>query len=1038
MFTSHSARGRFTRLAVVLAGLILLPSVVFAQATITGVAKDTSGAVLPGVTVEAASSVLIEKVRSVVTDGNGAYRIVDLRPGPYTVTFTLPGFSTFKRDGIELTGSITAVVDAALRVGSLEETITVTGEAPIVDVQSTTKQRVITTEIIDSIPTGRSFATLGVLIPGVNSSGNDVGGSLGDPQASVSAHGGRAGDQRILQNGLPINDLQTAGAGQSGAVPNISAAAEMALDFSSQSAEQTTGGVYINIVPRDGGNTFKGSAFLAGSNEHLAGNNFTQRLKDRGLTAVDSIKKNWDFNPGFGGPIKRDKLWYYVTLRYVGAKNYSGSIYPNKNAFNPNVWTYEADTSRRTYSLVTDLEDAQIRATYQATDKHKISFTVANNLHCHCPAQIGATVSPEAANDRRFPVQRTLIGEWKSPLTNRFLAEVIVFHKTLRWGTMHLQPNGGSLDEDVFEGITPAQMALYPTLVGVTEQSTGLNYHGPGSTVGVFTPGAFSNTWVPNYTYRGAVSYVTGAHNFKAGFQDSFGFLQATHYAFQVPYRYRFLNGVPNQITQWATPYTAKSDQQHDMGIFAQDKWTISRLTVTAAARFDYYKSNYPEQTLGPAPLVPGRNWTFPAEENLNWKDVTFRSGWAYDLKGDGKTALRMSLNKYLGGQALGGFGSNTNPIGRLANAANRGWGDANLNYIPDCDLINPAANGECGQIDNAAFGRQISTQVRDLDLRTGWNKRGFNYEFALGAQREILPRTSVDVGYFRRWYGNFAATDDLNLAASDFDTFSVTVPSDSRLPNGGGNTVTSVLTLNPAAFGRAPNNKSTLARTYGKQIEHWNGVDISVLSRMSNGLLVQGGVSTGKTTDDNCEILAALPEMAWSAAGPTSSTSTAFCHVETPFLTQGKALGSYTVPRINVQVAGTFQSIPGNPLTAALVVPSAVIAQSLGRPLAGGAANATINLIPATGQVNNSPIPVLGAAGPTTSTLYGERINQLDLRIGKILRFGQRRATVNLDMYNITNSDTVTATNNNYAALWRPTSILQARFFRISTQIEF
>ncbi|MEQ1907593.1 MAG: carboxypeptidase regulatory-like domain-containing protein [Vicinamibacterales bacterium] len=1017
--------------------LLLLPTVVFAQASISGTARDASGAVLPGVTVEAASPVLIEKVRSVVTDGSGRYQVVDLRPGAYTVTFTLPGFNTFKRDGIELTGSVTISVDAELRVGSLEETITVTGEAPTVDVQSTTKQRVITADIIDAIPTGRSFATLGVLIPGVNSSGNDVGGSLGDPQASVSAHGGRSNDQRIMQGGLPVNDLQTSGAGQSGAVPNVGAAAEVSLDTGGLSAEQATGGVSINFIPRDGGNSFKGSVFLGGSNENLAGSNFTQRLKDRGLTAVDRINKNWDFNPGFGGPIKRDTLWFYATTRYVGAKNYAAGIFPNKNAFKPDVWTYEPDTSGKAYGLDTHLEDAQVRVTYQATQKDKLTFTLTNNTHCHCPSNVGALVSPEAANDRRFPQQRTLIAEWKSPVTNRVLVEAVAFHKTLRWGTMHLRPaaGGGSLDGDSFEGITPEQIAIYPSLIGVTEQSNGLNYHGPG-TAGNGVLGAFNNTYVPNYTYRGAVSYVTGSHNFKAGFQDSFGYLKPTTYDIGIPYRYRFLNGVPNQITQWATPWTAKSDQRHDMGIFAQDKWTIDRMTLTGAVRFDYYKSDYPEQTLGPAKLLPNRNFSFPAEDNLSWKDFTFRSGWAYDVGGKGKTAIKVSLNKYLAGQALGGFGSNTNPILRLTNTTTRNWTDANRDFVPQCDLTSPLANGECGAMANSAFGTQLSGQVRDLELRTGTGHRGFNYELSTSVQQEILPRVSLDAGYFRRWYGNFAVTDDLNRSPSDYDTFSITVPSDSRLPGGGGNTITGLYDLKPQFFGQPSNTSVRLSKNYGTQIEHWNGVDVGVQARLANGLLVQGGTSTGRTTTDNCEIVAKLPEML--VGGGAASSSTAFCHVETAWLTQLKGLSAYTIPRIDVQVAATFQSIPGNPLTAAYIVPSAVAAQSLGRPLAGNAPNVTVNLIPAMGQSNNNPIPVVGGGAPNNSSLVGERLNQIDFRVGKIFRFGQRRVAANFDLYNATNSDTVTATNNNYATLWRPTSILQARFIRFSTQLDF
>ncbi len=1003
---------RFSGSLAILAALVLFPASVFAQASLTGTVKDASGAVLPGVTVEAASPVLIEKVRSVVTDGSGGYRIVDLRPGPYTVTFTLPGFTTLKRDGIELTGSITALVDAELRVGALEETITVTGEAPAVDVQSTTKQQVISSELIDALPTGRSTAALGVLIAGVNASAVDVGGTLGGANTQISAHGGRAGDQRMLQNGSLINDVQTATAGQSGATPNLGAAAEVTIDTSSLSAEQPTGGVFINYILRDGGNSFKGTAFAAFANEHMTSSNFTQRLKDRGLTAVNSIQSNWDINPGFGGPIKRDKLWFYAAARDIAAHNYAAGMFYNKNAFKPNVWTYEPDPSRPALSQRENNQDEQIRVTWQATQKHKITGSIGNNTRCRCPNGISATVSPEAAADGRYLQQVTLIGEWKAPLTNRLLGEAVGFHKSLRWGGMHMRPTGsqggGSLE------ISPEELAIYPTLVGVTEQSSGLNYHGPG-TVNNTVLGAFNNTTVPNYTYRAALSYVTGSHTAKVGYQDTIGFQQARTYAYEVPYRYRFNNGVPNQITVFATPWTAKNDQHHDIGIFVQDRWTINRMTLTGGARFDYFNTGYPEQILGPATLVPNRNWTFPAEDNLNWKDFSWRTGWSYDLLGDGKTAVKVSLNKYLAGVGLGGgIGSNTNPITRLTNTTTRTWTDANRDFIPQCDLINPDANGECAAMANRAFGTQTVSQVTDTALRDGWGVRGFNWEFATGLQREIAPRIAVDVAYYRRWYGNFAATDDLNLSPADLDPFSITAPVDSRLPGGGGNTITGLYDRKPSAFGRPVNNITTLSDHYGKQTELWNGFDVSLQARLTNGLTMQGGVSSGKTTTDNCEILAKLPEMALLA------TSTPYCHVEEPMRTQVKALGTYIIPRADVQVSATFQSIPSSTTLAANYnVPSAEAARTLGRPLAGGAANATVNLV-------------------APGVLYGERINQIDLRVGKILRLGQRRATVSLDIYNLTNGDTVTAVNTNYATLWRPTTVLQARFLKISTQIDF
>ena len=194
--------------AFVIACVILLPSAAYAQASIAGVARDASGAVLPGVTVEAASPALIEKVRSVVSDGSGQYRIVDLRPGTYSVTFTLPGFATVKRDGVELTGAVTATVNAEMRVGGVEETITVTGATPVVDVQGVQQQRVMNKDVIDALPTGRTTTNMAVLIPGMqlqttfSGESQDVGGNTGDVMQALAIHGGRGGDLRQRQSSV--------------------------------------------------------------------------------------------------------------------------------------------------------------------------------------------------------------------------------------------------------------------------------------------------------------------------------------------------------------------------------------------------------------------------------------------------------------------------------------------------------------------------------------------------------------------------------------------------------------------------------------------------------------------------------------------------------------------------------------------------------------------------------------------------------------------------------------------------------------------
>jgi hypothetical protein len=991
----------------VLAGLLVLPAAAYAQAEVAGVVRDSSGAVLPGVTVEAASAALIEKVRSVVTDGAGQYRIVDLRPGTYTVTFTLTGFNTVRREGVELAGSGTVVVNAELRVGALEETITVTGEAPTVDVQGVTRQQVLNTQVINAIPTGRNYYSLGVLIPGVSSNATDVGGSTGDAMAQLTAHGSRPSSQRLTQNGVSTGGLSGSG-GFSGMVPNVSSAAEVTIDTNAASAELATGGVRINFIPRDGGNTISGSMFASLAHEDfLQSDNFTDRLRARGLSAPGSIKKNWDLAPAFGGPLRRDRLWYYFSARYNGAQNYAAGMFENRNAWDPTKWTYEADTSKPALATNGDWQQGRIRLTWQANQKNKFAGEWDQQGYCRCPNGISGTTAPEAARDRRFRPERTFMAEWSSPVTSRLLLEVVALHRNTGWGEMHRQA-WGSLDD-------PRAQAAYPLMISVVEQSSGLRYRSAEN---------FNKNFNDNYFYRAAVSYVTGTHAFKGGFNNTQGQLRDRTYTFQA-LNYRFNNGVPNQLTLWATPYTNRAEEDADFGLFAQDRWTLGRLTLMGGIRFDYFKTHFPEITLDPGELVPTRNLTFPAAENLGWKDITPRSGASFDLFGNGRTAVKVTLNKYLEGQALstGSLAGTPSPFRRLVLSTTRSWTDTDRDFVPDCSLTVPGANGECGPMANQNFGGTIPTEQFDDDLLRGWGNRFFNWEFSTSVQHEVLPRVSMEVGYFRRWFGNFQVTDNLATEASDYNTFSITAPSDPRLPGGGGYTLAGLVNVTPAKFGQVQNYNS-LSDKYGKQREHWNGFDVSLNARLGGGALVSGGVSTGKRMTDNCEIVAKLPESLLSAQNLTSNNNNVWlpgqwCHQEEPFLTQVKGFGSYVIPRMDVQVSATFQSIPGNLIAANFNAPNALVTPSLGRPLSGGAANITVNLV-------------------EPGTIYGERLNQIDFRIGKLLRIGRTRSTVSLDLYNALNSDTVLTTNNNFAAWQRPQTLIQSRFAKIALQVDF
>ena len=981
-----------------IAALLIIPVAAQAQtlASITGVARDTSGGVLPGVTVEASSPALIEKVRVVVTDSNGQYRIEQLRPGIYTVAFSLPGFSNVRRVGIELAGSFTATVNADLVVGGVEETITVTGETPVVDVSNTIQQRVIDRDTIDLIPGGRDIYNMAaVTIPGVTSTQRDVGGVNPDrttSPGSIAIHGSISGDQQMFQNGISMMATASSSFGLGGQ-HNNAGTQEVTFDTAAGTAEFSTGGVRINVVPRDGGNTYSGILYYRFTNSDFAGTNLTDDLVARGLDNPNGVKTNWEFNPGFGGPIRRDKLWFYASYRYTQDDSFVAGMYYNKNENNPNVWNYEADLSRPAV-LLSKAKEGKARITWQATPIHKVGITWSEQKDCACPTELSATVSPEAATFRPQPVIRVANVDWTAPITARLLLEA---------GYLRNRVQSNQLPVDGFN----------PAMISVVEQSTGIRYRAAEQ---------YRRQPHESYNFRTALSYITGAHAVKFGFTHRNGWIDYATFDFQ-PLSYRFNNGVPNQLTQRAQPSLYKGTIDHDIGVYAQDRWTTRQLTLYYGIRYDHFANSFPETHIGPAALVPNRDFTFPKQDNLNWTDVTPRLGAAYDLFGTGKTAIKASVNKYLQNAGAGQGGGNTSifagaaPANALVLSTNRTWNDSDRDYVPDCDLTLTTANGECGAMANANFGRVRLGRSYDPELMEGWGKRGYNWEFSAGVQHELLPRVAVDVAYFRRVYGNMIITDpDPNLGPADYDRFSITAPLNPGLPEGGGYLVDGLFNLKPEKFGLPATAFVTHAKNYGKQIEHWNGFDVTINARPRAGMLLQGGLSTGRRTNDNCEVAEKEPGVLLVGNVWTPLQN---CHVDTAFESQIKLNGSYTLPRVDVLISAVYQSVQGPAIRANYNAPNSVVSRPLGRNLSGGAANMTVALM-------------------RPGTEYVGRLNQLDLRIGKVLRLNGTRTMFNMDIYNLFNASPVLEENPNYAAFRRPTEILLARFVRFSAQFDF
>ena len=357
---------RFTK-AVLVAAIVLLPTLAGAQ-SLSGIARDASGAVLPGVTVEASSPALIEKVRTATTDGTGQYRIENLTPGLYNVTFTLPGFTTVRREAVEVSGQQVITINADLRVGGVQETITVTGETPVVDVHTAARtQKVIDNEVVSVLPASRGYGNILATVPGIQATGLNSGAN--PVMNFFTARGGRGNEGTVQIDGMNVGSAFNGG-GVAGFGYDTANATEIQVTIAGGLGETDRGGPAFNMIPRTGGNNFSGTYFLSYAGEWAQGNNLDDELRSFGITEVPGLIKNWDTNFAMGGPIKRDRLWFFGNVRSFGSHTDVPGLYGNANAGNPNAFTYAEDRSIKARNA-NDKKIAAIRLTGQLTPEEQ-------------------------------------------------------------------------------------------------------------------------------------------------------------------------------------------------------------------------------------------------------------------------------------------------------------------------------------------------------------------------------------------------------------------------------------------------------------------------------------------------------------------------------------------------------------------------------------------------------------------------------------------------------------------------------------------
>jgi hypothetical protein len=990
------------RAIFLLAALLAIPTSTYAQelGTIAGVVKDASGAVLPGVTVEAASPALIEKVRTGVTDGSGQYRIINLPPGTYTVTFSLTGFSNVRREGLEVSVGVTAQANADMKVGAVAETITVTGETPIVDIQSAAQARAVTAQAFKELPSGGSWIQLAALVPAVRAGNVDVGGVLGDQTgAQVSAHGGLPGDGVSMIDGMRIGNMYI-----SSNLTNMSLSPllfdEVNVQLSGQMAETGTNGVIMNAIPRSGGNRFSGSFLANGSGPSLQSSNITANLQARGVTgASTTLKKLYDINGSVGGPIKKDKLWFYATSRYFTNEYYLASrFYP----VDASAILRANDTSRQAFAG-TYTYDNNGRVTWAITEKQKFSswYAFQYKVDPHWLQQI-FNVSPEAARITTWHTQLSTT-KWTYAATNKLLFELGM--------AAGASPDTIKMDPDQV-GTCSSQGALAPRCIAIVEQ-TGLTYRAP--------TGFDFDDRLPSQSFTGSATYVTGSHSAKVGFDMQRGhFWRGDNNESTGGLWYTTTLGVPTFVTIQSPLAGWQNNLNYNLGIYAQDRWTMNRLTLAGGVRLDLQNESTEPFTAAPHRWLPTRNNSFAAVESVpNWKDVNPRVSAAYDLFGNGKTAIKASVSRGVEQDSIR-YAAANNPASTLQTQTQRTWNDSLYpvgdprrgNFAADCDLTNGAINGECGPWQTPSFGTAVPGTVYSPSIMNGWGVRPWNWEFSAGVQQEIVPRLSVSAGYFRRIGGNFFITDNEALGPNDFTQYSVTASNDPRLPNAN-QTISGLFDQNAIVVAR---NVVKNASTYGAQLNHWDGFDVNLDARMRNGLLLQGGVSSGRTMTDNCAIASQVPEV-MTVAGVTTPIS--FCHQETPFQPLYKALASYTLP-YGVRVSGTLQSLPGPQVVANTIYNNTnrTTSTTLGRPFTLGQANVQVE---------------------QPGSFYGDRLNQIDLRFAKILHVGHGTIDLDVDLYNAFNSDAVIAELGSFGPAWRlPLTVIQPRFVKFAVRYDF
>ena len=952
------------------AGALLLSTAAYAQSAITGVVRDTTGAAMPGVTVEASSDVLIEKVKADITDASGNYRIADLRPGTYSVVFTLTGFKVYRRDGLQLPAEFTATVNAELAVGALEETITVTGASPMVDVTTAAKTSVLDREAIDLIPTGRTIQGMAQLVVGVNLSLPDTGGARAMQQTYMSTHGMTTSNTTVLVDGMMVNGLQGDGAIQS--YFNDAMNSEVSYQTSGIGAETSSGGVRLNMIPREGGNRWSGDFKVSSRPGTWQSSNLTDRHKTRGLTAGNAIDRIIDYTLSVGGPIKKDKLWVFGSGRYYSVNNFIANTFFDDGTQGIDDQFIKSGTAR---------------LTWQVTPRNKISAYM-DEIDKYRGHDMQANYDPEtAATVWNSPAYHTTAIKWSSPVSGSLFLEGGYSNNT-EYYTNEYQ-----------EGIEkPRGSAEWFANAAHNELDLG-GYTKAGPTNTTESPIAFY--------WNVAATYVKGDHTIKVGANNRQGTFMHTREAnADLIQQYRSSRTgvrwtVPSSVLIRNSPLVYGERLNRDLGIFIQDSWRLNRLTANIGLRWETLNAKVLAGKSPAGRFAPER--TFDEIKDVPaWNNLAPRMALVYDLFGTGRTAIKYSLNRYNLSRTTG-IAAAYNPL--LNQTFTLPWTDVNGNDIADGTLRCTGYPSAACEISFA--GLPANYGIAALN-EYGDYPRTWNLESGLEVQHELFKGVSVSGSWWKGNFHNLTTTINRSWTLADYTAYTWYNP----------------LTGNPfevyarsaAAAARPTSNLDTFDEARKQAYEAFN---FEGRWRIPGGGQVFGGVSIERERVKNCT----------SPDDPNyGSNGKALCDefaLDIPYRPSWKLAGTKEIGfGVNVSMAFQNNRSPVSSRVMTVTRGSTRYPASCPAPCPAG------QVIMPTGVFGQTSLTYNLEPVRATSV---ERIVQLDFKVSRTFRFGRFSVLPTFEVFNINNSDAIISyitTNALSTSYLAPNSIMQGRMY--------